>query len=102
MSATGGQFVPVIDRNRCEGKGPCAAACPHDVLALGVLERDARRQLSFAGRIKGFAHGYRQALIVAADACEACGACVRVCPEGAIKLKRVDAAGSRNHLNQPA
>lgn len=78
MSAAAGQFVPVIDRNRCEGKGPCVAACPHAVLAIGVLERDARRQLNFSGRIKGLAHGYRQAFIVAAHACQACGACVRV------------------------
>lgn len=89
MSAPTGRFVPAIDRNRCEGKGPCVPACPHHVLALGVLDRDARRQLSFAGRIKGFAHGYRQAFTVAADACQACGACVRVCPEGAIKLNRL-------------
>ena len=94
MSARAGQFVPVIDRDRCEGKGPCVAACPHDVLAIGVLDPQARRQLSLKGRIKGFAHGYRQAMIVAADACQACGACVRVCPEGAIKLRRADAAAT--------
>ena len=89
MSAPAGMFVPLIDRNRCEGKGPCVAACPHDVLALGVLDRDARRRLSLMGRIKGMAHGYRQAVIVAADACQACGACVRVCPEAAITLNRL-------------
>jgi NAD-dependent dihydropyrimidine dehydrogenase PreA subunit len=85
-----GHFVPVIDRNRCEGKGPCTDACPFDVLAMGVLSRSERSGLTVVGRIKAFAHGHRQAFVVAPDACAACGDCVRVCPEHAITLQRVD------------
>ena len=32
-----GAFAPVIDRNRCEGKGDCVAVCPRNVFVLGVL-----------------------------------------------------------------
>jgi NAD-dependent dihydropyrimidine dehydrogenase PreA subunit len=83
-----GRFEPVIDRNRCEAKGPCVAACPTQVLAIGVLSAEDRRGLGFAGRVKAFAHGHRQAFAIAPDRCEACGACVRVCPERAISLRR--------------
>jgi 4Fe-4S ferredoxin len=83
-----GLFRPVVDRDRCEGKGPCVAACPTQVLAMGVLQREERRALSLIGQVKAFAHGYRQVFLVAPDQCEACGACVRVCPERAITLQR--------------
>ena len=29
-----GVFVPVIDRNRCEGKAVCAEACPEGAIRL--------------------------------------------------------------------
>jgi NAD-dependent dihydropyrimidine dehydrogenase PreA subunit len=37
-----GAFHPVIDRNRCEGKGPCVTACPNSVLAISTLTRDEK------------------------------------------------------------
>ena len=83
-----GDFRPVIARNRCEGKGPYVAACPTAVLAMGVLSLDQRRGLSVVGRIKAWSHGYRQAVVVAPDRCEGCAACVEVCPERAITLRR--------------
>lgn len=85
-----GTVYPVIDRNRCEGKAECVAVCPVQVFDIGVLPLEARRELSPRGRVKGFVHGWRQAFAVRADACEACGLCVRHCPEGAIKLMRRD------------
>jgi 4Fe-4S ferredoxin len=84
-----GHFRPVIDRNRCEGKAACVPVCPFSVLAVGTLAKEHRAALSLVGRIKGFAHRWQQAHLVNASACEACGHCVTVCPERAIRLERV-------------
>lgn len=94
-SQTAGTVVPVIDRNRCEGKAACVAVCPTRVFVVGVLAKDARGGLSLRGRLKGFAHGWKQALIADPDACEACGRCVAACPEKAITLARHGADASQ-------
>lgn len=83
-----GAFAPVIDRNRCEGKGDCVQMCPRNVFTLGVLPESERGGLSFIGKVKGFAHGWKQAFMPNVGACEACGLCVSACPEDAITLKR--------------
>lgn len=84
-----GQFAPRIDRNKCEGKEDCVRACPYQVFEIGTLAPADRHQLSLKGRIKGFAHGYRQAFAVRAELCHSCGLCVSACPERAITLARV-------------
>jgi 4Fe-4S ferredoxin len=81
--------VPVIDRNRCEGKEDCVEACPYDVFELGVLSREERAKLSFVGKLKALGHGGRQAFALRAEACHGCGLCVTACPEKAIRLERV-------------
>nr|WP_213908397.1 ferredoxin family protein [Stutzerimonas nitrititolerans] len=83
-----GLFAPVIDRNRCEGKGDCLTVCPVDVFSLGTLDKAERSNLTLVGKIKGFAHGWKQAFTPNVHACEACGLCVGACPEKAITLKR--------------
>jgi NAD-dependent dihydropyrimidine dehydrogenase PreA subunit len=83
-----GTFVPVIDRNRCEGKADCVTVCPNDVFEIAVLPKFERHGLSLKGKVKGFAHGWKQALLPNAGACEACGLCVSACPEKAIRLAR--------------
>jgi 4Fe-4S ferredoxin len=88
-----GTFAPAINRNKCEGKGPCVPACPYDVLELGVLTKSDRADLSLVGKIKAFAHGGKQAFVVAPDLCAACGLCVQICPEKAITLVRRDRKG---------
>lgn len=84
-----GVFSPVIDRNRCEGKGDCARVCPESVFTIGTLPVQMRSALSLKGRVKGFAHRWQQALLVSPDSCKACGLCVSACPESAITLVRV-------------
>lgn len=83
-----GAFRPVIDRNRCEGKAECLKVCPVSVFTIGILPRDDRTGLSLRGKIKGFAHGWKQARLANPQACEACGLCVKACPESAISLAR--------------
>jgi NAD-dependent dihydropyrimidine dehydrogenase PreA subunit len=83
-----GVMRPVIDRNRCEGKKECVAACPYDVFSMATVEPALRRDLSLRGKLKGFAHRWQQAFATNADACHACGLCVAACPEKAITLIR--------------
>ena len=78
----------MIDRNRCEGKQDCVRVCPYDVFEIQVLSAEQKKQLSFKGRLKAWAHGGRQAFAVRAEQCHACGLCVEACPEGAIRLVR--------------
>ncbi len=84
-----GLFKPVIDRNRCEGKAACVPVCPVNVFEVGTLPKNERKGLSLLGNIKGYVHKWQQALLVNVDACEACGHCVKACPENAITLSRV-------------
>jgi 4Fe-4S ferredoxin len=83
-----GTVAPQIDRTRCEGKD-CLAVCPYDVFEIRVLDKDERRALPFLARIKATVHGNRQAFAVRAEACHACGLCVKACPETAIRLVRL-------------
>ena len=97
-----GALRPVIDRNRCEGKGDCLEVCPYGVFSIGTLPPDDRKALSLIGKLKGFAHGWQQAFTPNADVCRACGHCVKACPERAITLVRFtggrpDASSSAGH-----
>ena len=83
-----GVMIPVIDRNSCEGKGACVSVCPVAVFNVQVLPKNERAELNFKGKIKGFFHGWKQAILVNPNACEACGLCVKACPENAISLIR--------------
>ena len=83
-----GVFEPVIDRARCEGKADCVVICPYDVFELDLLPPEDRKALPLMGRVKGFVHGWKQSFAVRAEACRACGLCVKACPEKAITLRR--------------
>ncbi len=81
-----GTIVPVINRNRCDGKTVCVDACPQSVLGMHILPEAQRRGLNAIGKIKGFVHRWHQVELVNPDACVACGDCVAICPEKAITL----------------
>lgn len=83
-----GKVVPRIDRNRCEGKAECVKVCPYAVFSVATLPLAERSGLSLRGRLKGYVHRWQQALLVAPEACHACGLCVSACPEDAITLVR--------------
>ncbi len=88
-----GQFAPVIDRNRCEGKEECVVVCPYDVFTMGTVAAEQRKGLSLIGKVKGYVKGWHQAFATNAQACHACGLCVTACPEKAITLARATSAG---------
>lgn len=89
-SEEAGNLIPIIDRNRCEGKEDCVRVCPYDVFEIRVLGDENKAEMSMVGRLKAFFHGNRQAFTVRADQCHACGLCVQACPEKAIKLRSVE------------
>jgi NAD-dependent dihydropyrimidine dehydrogenase PreA subunit len=69
-------------------------ACPYGVLAIRPLEEADRAALGFFARLKARVHGNRQAYALHPEACRACGKCVEVCPEKAIRLRpRIGTAG---------
>ena len=84
-----GAVVPVIDRERCENKGPCVEVCPYDVLVIRAVVGADKANLTLRGRVKLWAHGGKQAYAEFADRCQGCGLCVAACPEKAITLRRV-------------
>src|SRR5258706_3803345 len=75
-----GVFIPVINRNKCEGKADCEATCAYDVFTIGVLPKDERVDLTLMGKVKGFGHGWKQSFVTNAELCHACGLCVQNCP----------------------
>ena len=85
-----GIVVPVVDPRRCEAKGPCVQACPYDVFEIRPIDPADFERLSFFGKLRNRAHGSKLAYTPRAAACEACGLCVKACPERAIRLVRVD------------
>lgn len=85
-----GVIVPVIDRNRCEGKADCVEVCPYGVFVVEKITDADWATLSFGGKVKSFVHGKKTAYTPNASACRACGLCVTACPEKAIQLRRPD------------
>ncbi|WP_322751665.1 MULTISPECIES: ferredoxin family protein [unclassified Frankia] len=83
-----GVALPIIDRNRCEGKEDCVVVCPYDVFEVRKLTEQEREGMSLLGSLKYLAHGRRQAVVAKPMDCHACGLCVQACPEKAITLRR--------------
>lgn len=85
-SDSSGRFVPLVDRNKCEGKADCVRVCPFSVFEIRPLNKDEKSNLSLRGRLKAWAHGNKQAFVVKPDECHACNLCVKSCPENALSL----------------
>lgn len=81
-----GIFIPVVNAMRCEGKGDCAVVCPYDVFEIGRMPDEQFASMPTLVKFKLWAHGRKTAFTPNADACKACGACVKACPEKAITL----------------
>ena len=82
-----GIFRPVIDRNRCEGKEDCVRVCPYSVFEIRKLAPADRASLSAIGKLKAWAHGWKQSHVVNPGACHACRLCIEACPEKALELR---------------
>ena len=83
-----GAYRPQINRGRCEGKRDCVEACPVGAFEVRKLTAEERQALGFFSRLKAAAHGNLQAFAIHGELCEACGLCLKACPEQAITLVR--------------
>lgn len=83
-----GDYVPKVDRNRCEGKGDCTVVCPEGVFEVRTIEPPDFAKLSIVGKLKNIVHGRKTVYLPAIDQCRGCGLCVVACPEKAIELNR--------------
>jgi 4Fe-4S ferredoxin len=83
-----GVIFPVVDLQRCEGKGDCERVCPENVFEVRRIDEEAYRGLGLLNRFKLRVHGFKVAYTPNADACRSCGLCVAACPERAITLAR--------------
>lgn len=81
-----GLFYPEINLNKCESDGRCVKVCPKNVLEMNEISESEYKNLSFIGKLKTKAHGRIKVFAVRAEDCKACGECVKICPEKAIKL----------------
>ena len=81
------KLAPVVDRNRCEGKADCVRVCPFGVFEIRKLAPEDRAALSVLGRLKAWAHGWKQSYVANPGNCHACRLCVEACPEDALELR---------------
>ena len=71
--------LPIINKEKCTACGKCVAACPKQVIELGLMSKAV--VISCHSRDKGI--DVKKKCQVG---CIACGICVRTCPVDAIKI----------------
>ncbi len=84
-----GKFAPFVDRNRCEGKEDCVRVCPYNVFEIRKLAPEDRASLSSIGKLKAWAHGWKQSHVIHPEDCHACRRCIEACPENALELRPI-------------
>jgi len=91
-TAEPGEFAPVIDRNKCEAKGPCVPACPYGVRVFNWAEPENPPGATFATYSPEYPVPHR---IGTVEKCMLCAhrttdgrlpACVDACPMYAVYL----------------
>jgi len=60
---------PVVDLERCEGKGDCVRVCPEDVFRVRRIEDADYARLSLMHKLKQRVHGMQVAHTPNVDAC---------------------------------
>ena len=53
--------MPVVDRNKCEGKSDCVRVCPYHVFEVRRIDDADFSNLSLIGKLKSVAHGRKTA-----------------------------------------
>lgn len=84
--AAAGNFRPVVDHARCEGKRDCVEVCPYGVFEVRRIDEADFAGLPLLARLKSVAHRRQTAYAAHAEACQACGLCIVACPERALQL----------------
>jgi len=80
-------LIAVVDRSRCEARGPCTSACPTHAITVKRVPDVDLAGISRLSRLKLWLHGGEQAFIDA-TACLGCAECVQVCPENALGMRK--------------
>lgn len=83
-----GSYVPVVDRELCDGNGACVDVCPSGVFDLHAIDLQLQA-LRLPRRFKAPFEALKQSFASRADRCRECGLCVKHCPAGAIGLVRL-------------
>ena len=56
---------PIVNRQRCAGKGDCVEVCPYGVFTVGTIDKDEARALPLFARLKVRLHGNKTVFIAA-------------------------------------
>lgn len=87
-SEDSGKLMPLVNFNNCGAKEDCVVICPYDVFEMKPITAEDKANLNLKGKIKTFFFK-EKAYLTDPSLCHACGLCVQICPENAIKLTKL-------------